>query len=588
VLLGSLLGTTAVANAGVVLNGIIVGGIPVAGLGPEDLIARLTPAARALQRRPITLYVGARQWVVTPDSIGVSVDLKATADRALGAGRQSSIAWLLQSMSLTQRKLGWVPKVDPKRLISRIHSLADEVRTDASNGDVVLTGSKVEVKAPKEGITLLSGPARSALITAAMRPSRSDRLPLPVNVTAPDIDQQEANQVQQQAETILASPEEFTFQGQRLMLPPDRVAKALRVRVAQDDGSGKGASLVLEADPDALREQIVAQAPFVSKPPRDAFFTVAGDKVTLVPSQDGTTIETGNAASQLITAGRSRKPIDLPAIIEPAALTTEAAQGLGINTRISTFTTDFDVHNVPRVANIDRMASTIDGKVLMPGQTFSLNDTTGPRTPANGYQEAKVIVDGELVPGIGGGVCQVATTVFNAVYEAGLDVISRTNHSLHIDHYPMGRDATVNYGHQDLQFRNDTPYGLLLKAAVSNKFMTVSIFSSPLGRTVKSEVGQATNPKVPPVKYVDDPTIPTGTENVVEEGKPGFDISVKRIVTQDGQVLHSDTFVSKYSPWKRIINKGTGPVAPASPAPGVVPQIPGGPGQPILPGPAPN
>jgi vancomycin resistance protein YoaR len=165
----------------------------------------------------------------------------------------------------------------------------------------------------------------------------------------------------------------------------------------------------------------------------------------------------------------------------------------------------------------------------------------------------------------------VATTLFNAVYLAGLDIVERVNHSLYISKYPMGRDATVNYGHQDLRFRNDTEFGLLLKASVSAKQMTVNIYSSPLGRTVTETVSPARNPKVPPVKYIPDPAIPTGTEKVEEQGTAGFDITVTRKVTSGGQTLHSDTCVSKYSPWKRVIKRGTGPAPPPQEQPDVPP-----------------
>ncbi|MGH9198614.1 MAG: VanW family protein, partial [Acidimicrobiia bacterium] len=186
--------------------------------------------------------------------------------------------------------------------------------------------------------------------------------------------------------------------------------------------------------------------------------------------------------------------------------------------------------------------------------------------PENGYQEAQVIVNGELVPGIGGGVCQVGTTLFNAAFFAGLPIVERSNHSLHISKYPLGRDATVNYGHQDLKFRNDTPYGFLLKAFVTSKALTLSVYSTKLGRTVEYTTSERRNTKPPPTQYVDDPTLPAGQEVVQEEGSAGFDVTVTRTVREGENVLHQGTFVSKYRPWKRIVRKGTGPPA-ASPQP---------------------
>jgi vancomycin resistance protein YoaR len=567
VLLGVLLGGSAVANAGEVLGGITVGGIPVGGLTGNELLARLAPAARAMERRPITMYAGKREWTRSPEGMGITVDLEATARKAFMAGRSNSIAWLLQSIGSRERKLAWVTRVDRGRMAEALRELSSRVNVEASNGNVTLAGKDVRVQAPTEGVRLRAGQARRRLLGAAINPARGDRVRLPVTTTTPEIGHEEALRVQQQAQAILRAPVEFLWSSRSFNLSPERVAAALRVRVVEDPKTSS-ASLLLQTDPSALREQIIASAPFVRKDPKDASFSVRGDSVILNPSENGATIDTTDAANALLDLRDSaRRPINLPVVVEPPAFSTEQAQGLKITSKISTFTTPFDARNVPRVANIDRMASAFDGKLVRPGQSFSLNGATGPRTPANGYQEAQVIVDGELVPGIGGGVCQVATTLFNAVFIAGLEVVERVNHSLNISKYPMGRDATLNYGAQDFRFRNDTDFGLLLKASVSAKGMTVSIFSSPLGRTVEESTSPTRNPKPAPTKVIEDPTLPAGTEKVEEPGTPGFDVTVTRKVTSGGKVLHSDTFVSKYSPWKRIIRKGTGPAAKPPPPP---------------------
>ncbi|HEX2259330.1 MAG TPA: VanW family protein [Actinomycetota bacterium] len=567
VLLGVLLGGSAVANAGEVLGGITVGGIPVGGLTGEQLVTRLAPAARAMQVRPITLYAGKREWTLSPEAMGITVDLEATARRAFMAGRSNSITWLLQSLGSREQRLTWVTKVDRARMAQALRELSSRVNVEASNGNVTLAGSDVRVKAPTEGVRLRSGQARQRLVGAAVNPARGDRVRLPVTTTTPEIGQEEAVRIQQQAQGILRAPVEFIWSSRSFTLSAERVASALRVRVVEDPKTSS-ASLLLQADAAALKEQIIASAPFVKKASKDASFSVRGDSVILNPGQEGSTIDTSEAANALLALkDSSRRPINLPVVVEPPAFSTEQAQALKITSKIATFTTPFDSRNVPRVANIDRMASAIDGKLLRPGQAFSLNGATGARTPANGYQEAQVIVDGELVPGIGGGVCQVATTLFNAVFTAGLDVVERVNHSLHISKYPMGRDATVNYGAQDFRFRNDTEFGLLLKASVSSKGMTVSIFSSPLGRTVEESTSPTRNPKPAPTKVIEDPSLPAGVEKVEEPGTPGFDVTVTRKVTSGGRVLHSDTFVSKYSPWKRIVKKGTGPAAKPAPPP---------------------
>lgn len=583
-LLGGWVAGSAVASAGEVVGGTVVGGVPVDGLEAAPLMSRLAPAARALDRRPLTLVAGDREWIRSPEAMGISVDLRASARRALMAGRSSSFVWMARRLGSGQQHLEWVLRVDEARFERAIQELGNLVRTEASNGDFAVAGSKVTVKPPTKGYQLLAEPARSTLVRAALKPAAGDRVELPVKVTDPQVTVEDLEAVKVRAETILKAPVDFVHEGRNFKVAADMIAPALKVEVMEEPDRSKGSALVLQADPAVLKEKIVAAAPFVNLAPKDARFTFSGERVTLQPSQDGATIDTVPAARELIALGSGeRKPIALPKVVEPAALTTEAASKLGIKQRISHFTTAFDARNAPRVGNIDRMASAIDGKLLKPGEIFSLNGATGPRTVSNGYQEAGVLVDGEVVPGIGGGVCQVATTLFNAVFSAGLDVVERSNHSLFVSSYPTGKDAMVNYGSQDLRFRNDTDHGLLLRARVTARELTVSIYSSPLGRTVTESTSPQTNPKAPVVKYVDDPALPTGTEKVTAEGIAGFDVTVTRKVSAGGKVLHSDNFVSKYRPWKRVIKRGTGPAAAAAPPPAPAPQAPEPPEEPAQP-----
>ena len=140
-----------------------------------------------------------------------------------------------------------------------------------------------------------------------------------------------------------------------------------------------------------------------------------------------------------------------------------------------------------RIHNVQLVARLIDGKLIAPGATFSFNDATGERTADKGFLEAPVIINGELETGLGGGVCQVSTTVFNAAYEAGLPITSRTNHALYISHYPLGRDATVDYPDIDLKFVNDTGKWLLLRTFVGSSSLVVNLYGAPQDRRVETE-----------------------------------------------------------------------------------------------------
>jgi vancomycin resistance protein YoaR len=180
----------------------------------------------------------------------------------------------------------------------------------------------------------------------------------------------------------------------------------------------------------------------------------------------------------------------------PPKLTTAEAKKLGIRQVVGTYTTIYGgIAN--RIHNVQLVAHLIDQHFIRPGEEFSFNRTTGVRDASKGFLEAPVIINGELQTGLGGGVCQVSTTVFNAAYEAGLKITSRTNHALYISHYPPGRDATVNYPDTDLRFVNDTAHWLLLRTFVGSSSLTVTLYGTSPHRRVESEAAPLPSGPVP-------------------------------------------------------------------------------------------
>jgi hypothetical protein len=211
-----------------------------------------------------------------------------------------------------------------------------------------------------------------------------------------------------------------------------------------------------------------------------------------------------------------------------------------------------------RINNVQLVSHLIDGTLIGPGDTFSFNGTTGERTEAKGFKEAPVIINGELGTGIAGGVCQVSTTVFNAAYEAGLEISERHNHALYISHYPLGRDATVNYPDLDLKFVNDTSHWLLLRTFVGSDSLVVNLYGTPVNRKVESETTPLRVTGPAPVERIDDPDMLKGHSYVEETGVPPQETSVHRLVySASGELLHDDTWYSSYQGEKRVIKVGT-------------------------------
>ena len=197
---------------------------------------------------------------------------------------------------------------------------------------------------------------------------------------------------------------------------------------------------------------------FVENPAVNATAVLRGLKVQIKPSRAGFGLDMPRLLSDMdyVASQPGLREVVVPLTVLEPTMTTDQLTALGLDGLGSQFTTYFDPTNKPRTQNITQAAKLVDGTVIKAGAVFSLNDTLGPRTVNRGFDYAPVIDDGVLRLGVGGGLCQFATTLFNAAFLAGLPIVERHPHDFFIDHYPIGRDAQVAYGSQDLRFRNDT------------------------------------------------------------------------------------------------------------------------------------
>jgi vancomycin resistance protein YoaR len=215
-----------------------------------------------------------------------------------------------------------------------------------------------------------------------------------------------------------------------------------------------------------------------------------------------------------------------------------------------------------RIWNVHLIGDYMDGVIIRPGETFSYNERVGPRTAERGFREGQMIFGGVLIPSIGGGVCQTATTIFNAAFEAGLPIKTRYNHSFYISHYPVGRDATVSWGGPDLVFRNDLRSAILVETTYTDHTFTVSFYGTKQGRKVVASTGAQTNFTQPQLQYAVDPGAPPNSVRTAAGGGPGFDVNVHRTVYQKGKVLREDDFFTRYVPQNPTAIYGPGRTPP--------------------------
>jgi len=346
----------------------------------------------------------------------------------------------------------------------------------------------------------------------------------------------------------------------RWVVPPSRLAEVLELPSGRETALRIGGPAAL-----AWLTQLATR---VESPPQDATFVVDGSKVSIVPSKPGARLDTVRTADAILAAAIRPRLRVAQIAVEPeqAKITTAKARTMGIVSRVSGYTTLYG--GVPnRIHNVETVSRLIDDTLIAPDETFSFNKTTGERTVAKGFLVAPVIINGELTTGLGGGICQVSTTVFNAAFDAGLDITARTNHALYISHYPQGRDATVNYPDVDLKFVNDTGHWLLLRTFVSSSSLTVNLYGTPTDRKVESSTAPLVVVGKIPVKKTVDKTLKPGEMEVDDPGAPPLRTSVTRdVYAKDGKLLYHTTWFSSYRASPKIVRIGPKKKKPKPPA----------------------
>jgi vancomycin resistance protein YoaR len=519
--------------------GVRVLGIDVGGSSRGQIEAALRDWART----PVTIRAGGRSYHV-PRGWLVSVDRSATAARALHAGSALS---LVVPQDVT---------VDP--VVRRAGEAADVLKEIARAGrpavsaTVTLRGTHVETTPAQIGREL----DRTALI---------DRLAQDVEVVdapftdvRPAILDPAARSAASVAELLLAHPVRIEFHGARLgALTPVQLSRALRIKTRKH-------RFAVGFDPERLATAVRPRLGRWIKRARNAQFAVHGDIVRVVPSKPGHDVDPLQLVAAVTKAAHDGTLAHVELGDRDAELSTEKARALGIRRKLVSYTTQMGESSSNRIHNVHLMADYIDGTVIEPGEVFSFNDVVGERTAARGFLEGQMIIGSLVLPSIGGGVCQTATTLFNDAFELGLPILERTNHNLYLSHYPIGRDATVSWGGPDFRFRNDMKHGILIKTSYTDSTLTFTFYGTSEHRRVVSHTGPQTRWTSPSMNYAVDPNAPRGSVKVVKgTGEQGFDVTVDReVYNAKGKLMRRDVFRSHYIPDSPTTVYGPGKTPP--------------------------
>ena len=524
-----------------VLPGVSVGGVDVGGLSRQDAEARIAAGLAPRFGAPVAVVVGEHRFRVRPEDL-LTLDAAASAEAAYDTERTSFLRRLgaMAAPFLVGREVDPVTRLRPDGESALASSLA-RLTKPAVSATIAMHGLRPVIRPSQVGTEIDETALARAIEETALAGGsvlHADLVPI-----RPVITTSEARRAALRAKVVAAAPVAIAYRGKRVGM----LSRAELARLIRFQPSSHGYDVLLA--PGALGR---IAAPFVASKTHasvDASFAVSGARAHVVPSRNGTQLALPAAQDAVLAAalGPGTRTAKVILAHKTAGFTTEDARALGIRRQLVSYTTEMGASSANRIHNVHLMADYIDGTVIKPGATFSFNRVVGPRTVERGFLEGQMIVGSLLLPAIGGGVCQTATTLFNDAFEAGLPIVQRTNHSWYLSHYPLGRDATVSWGGPDLAFRNDLKHGILIKTSYTDATLTFTFYGSPQGRKVVSHTGPETNFRAPAMSYVVDPTAPPHSVRVVSgTQESGFDVSVSRTVYEHGKVLRKDSFTSHY------------------------------------------
>lgn len=574
---GMLLGLAFAGSSHELAAGTRVAGIDLSGLTQREAVAKLDRLFSDVAVEPVTFAAADESFAFAANQLGVKPDWAGAVGVAGRAGE--GFGPIRGFRRLHTRFFG--AEVLPRLAVTdaaldfALERIAHSVDRAPKNAALERRGLEIRSVPEEVGRRLVREEAAHTVVRGLGSLERL-RAPiaLPVVVASPDVTAKELAPAARRARIALSSPVVLRGARRSFKVPPRRIAALLSL-------PRDGGSRLSIAGPRADR-YFRAIADRVGKPPLDAGFAVSGESVQIIPSRNGTELDVPRAARALLRAATSRtnRIATLTIVRAVPERTTREALAMGIDRRLAAYKT-YNSGTSDRITNLRLGVSLLDDTLVAPGGTFSLNETIGERTEERGFRSAPVIIGTEYAEEVGGGTSQVATTVFNAAWEAGLRITERNPHALYISRYQLGRDATVYWPSLDLKFVNDTKKWVLVKGFAEYDGIVVSIYGGE-DRRVDSSVGtmEITGPVV--VEREDDPTLALGSTFVEEAGTPPSATSVTRTIYDgNGTELRSETWSTSYKSHARIVRVGTkAPKPPKPPAkdpkaqPGDAPKTP--------------
>ncbi|SEP53528.1 VanW family protein [Amycolatopsis saalfeldensis] len=534
-----------IVTAGDVPAGTSVAGVAIGGLSPADAASTLTTGLAPRLGKPVQVSAGNRSTQFVPASAGVRIDYAATVAQA---GTQSATPWALLGSLFGSREFGVVSSGDEQAIARVVTGLRPAVEQALVEGDVRFDGLTPVPIQPQAGRQLDEAAAKNALVSAW---AGRDRIELPIRTLQPKASPESVQRaIDQVAMPAVSAPATVQGDGRDTTLSPARIAAALTFRPG-DDGT-----LVPTLAKDKLGSVIDKLAP-TENPGQDARMDFSSGQPVVTPSSGGRRIDWDLTLARLLPAltGSGARTVPADYVAAPADVTTDSVKSLGIKEVVGEFATAGFAPDSG--VNIRVVADKVNGAIVKPGETFSLNGYTGPRGEPQGYVEAGVIEEGVPAREVGGGISQFATTTYNAAYFAGMTDAGHKEHSFYISRYPAAREATVFQNPDgssviDLKFTNDFPTGVAIQTIWTPSSITVKLWG-----TRHVNVESTPGPKH---DYVNPPTVtkPDSSCKPVQ-GKPGFTASDTRVIRDlSGKEISRRTRNVRYNPEPNVICSASG------------------------------
>ncbi len=560
-----------------ILPGVTANGIPLADMTPEQARAALEDAFDYDDSTVFTFRDGDAFWQLTAAELGVAFDAEATVAEAYAAGHSGNLFYDVMDQALVWlngHSVAPTVRYDQNVAVQNLMSIANELNRPPRDATLTIDGATVTATPSETGRMVDILATLNRLNDTIARLGAGTEVALVVQETPPRVVDAEAAAAK--ARAALSSPVTLVAQDtDGAALGPwtasvDQISRILSLNLV-DNGQGQYVYDV-SLDMNVFSGFLESLAPGLLRPAQDARFQFDDNAGTLEVLQPGTAGRALNVTDTLarmeaaVFQAGNRTAMMAFDYTEPAYHDNVVAADLGITELVSEATTYYSGSTQPRRDNIAQAASRFNGIIIAPGEEFSFNQWVGDISPESGFVSGKIIAGGRTVDGVGGGVCQVSTTAFQAAFYAGFPILERYAHGYDVGYYRtgegVGMDAAIYTPDLDFRFLNDTPYHLLIETSVfpSNDTLQFRFYSTNPGRRVVKQ-GPVINNVQPPgaTQYEVNPEFQPGQSLQVDWAAEGKDVTVTRLVLDEaGNELRRDLFVSNYQPWGAVIQVAPG------------------------------